>query len=642
MAKTKNGKSVASDPRPSMSGGDSERILNVHPDLPDIRDRMYEPALLDLDVSRKPPDPAINIVLDQGQEGACTGFALAGAINNLRHIRCRRQGLPPDAAAVSPRMLYEMAKLHDEWPGEAYDGSSIRGSLKGFFHNGACSDALAPYDARERGWHLTVEQAKDARNVALGAYYRLRPEIIDYHSALNEVGVVIVSAHVHRGWQNPKDGIIRKSQLHTGGHAFMIVGYDETGFLIQNSWGPAWGGFQGNPGIAHWSYRDWAENIIDAWVLRLAVPTPEAFDLTHIPVRKDTAAGAGIAAKPVPRRHDILGHFIHIDDGDLVTTGRYATDLDSIAETGRFLVADGNKPAPSYDHLLLYAHGGLNSAKASARRVLAMKDVFKRNRIYPVHFMWETGFTEELGDIFADIFKKSEERVGFARDALDWTIEKAASGVGRRLWRQMKVDAERAFAKKAGGTAAVAALLDANAQRGKPMKVHLVGHSAGSILLGECLKTWSSMSKSGTGVSSLSLMAPACTLSFYDKAYGPALGKGAQKGIVDKLYQYNLIDTRELDDTVGPYGKSLLYFVSNAFEESRGEPLLGMEIFANTLKLPKNHKLWYAGRDTGKTDSKVHGGFDNDRLTMNDVLANVLGKKPKPTDAFQEHEMIGY
>lgn len=69
-----------------------------------------------------------------------------------------------------------------------------------------------------------------------------------------------------------------------GAHAFVIVGYNKTGFYVLNSWGRSWGGrFDDDgrvPGIAHWSYKDWAESIMDAWILRLGVPTPEAFDYT--------------------------------------------------------------------------------------------------------------------------------------------------------------------------------------------------------------------------------------------------------------------------------------------------------------------------------------------------------------------------
>ena len=71
------------------------RILNVRPDTPDIRDRYYEPALVQL-ASRI--DHRGGHVLDQGTEGACTGFALAAVVNLLSMKRGQ-------AFESSPRMF---------------------------------------------------------------------------------------------------------------------------------------------------------------------------------------------------------------------------------------------------------------------------------------------------------------------------------------------------------------------------------------------------------------------------------------------------------------------------------------------------------------------------------------------------------
>jgi hypothetical protein len=95
------------------------RNLDAHPDRVDIRDWFYRPRLAPL------PDKLIHCdlvpeILDQGQEGACTGFALAGVINFLLHERTLDR-------RVSPRMIYEMARRYDEWPGESYEGSSPEG-----------------------------------------------------------------------------------------------------------------------------------------------------------------------------------------------------------------------------------------------------------------------------------------------------------------------------------------------------------------------------------------------------------------------------------------------------------------------------------------------------------------------------------
>ena len=45
-------------------------------------------------------------------------------------------------------MLYTMAKQYDEWPGDKYDGSSLRGALRGFYNNGACEQKFWPSRSR--------------------------------------------------------------------------------------------------------------------------------------------------------------------------------------------------------------------------------------------------------------------------------------------------------------------------------------------------------------------------------------------------------------------------------------------------------------------------------------------------------------
>ena len=91
----------------------------------DFRDWIYQPALVPLPEYVLTDARSIRL-LDQGEEGACTGFGLAAVINHL--IRARGG---PARERVSARMLYEMAKRHDRWPGRRYDGSTARGAMKG-------------------------------------------------------------------------------------------------------------------------------------------------------------------------------------------------------------------------------------------------------------------------------------------------------------------------------------------------------------------------------------------------------------------------------------------------------------------------------------------------------------------------------
>src|SRR5690349_12763829 len=84
--------------------------------------------------------PAIAFsVRDQGNASSCTGHALAQVIDSLIH----REVLAESPRRVSARMLYKMAKRNDEWTGTAYEGSSIRGAISGFYRNGVCSEEMA-------------------------------------------------------------------------------------------------------------------------------------------------------------------------------------------------------------------------------------------------------------------------------------------------------------------------------------------------------------------------------------------------------------------------------------------------------------------------------------------------------------------
>ena len=586
---------------------------NAVADVPDLRDWMYEPSLIRL--ARELPPPRDQKILNQYGEGACTGFALAAAINLLYS----RAG---EDIQVSARMLYEMAKRNDEWPGEDYDGSSLRGAIKGWSNMGVCKDELWRYRVTRKG-DLTVRRAKEARSHTLGAYYRLRPRISHYHAALNEAGVIVVSAKVHAGWDDPADGRIVKKKKTTGGHAFAVVGYDKTGFWVQNSWTDGWG----DKGLALWSYEDWIENVMDAWVFRLALPTPSIFGLraisSRLPEKEQTAV-------KVPRSA-IAGHFVHVDDGAYKEDGRYWSTSFDVLETAK-LVADSDK----YDHLLLYVHGGLNSPEDSARRVAAMRNLFKKNRIYPFHVMYDTGLVEELKDVVLRKSAKAAGRVGAALDCTDRFIEGLLRMPGTLVWEEMKKDACDAFAQAGAASDALNHFLMQFRKKGKTMKLHLVGHSTGAVAIGQLLRT---LSRRQLQIETCSLMAPACTLDWYRDSYVPVLDEEGRLQIRDMAI-YNLLDELEKDDTVTAlYHKSLLYLVSNAFERQKERPLLGMQKFArDVLRVGELPRIHYSNGATGSiTRSTTHGGFDNDVYTLNHILKRVLGAAP--SRPFREEDL---
>lgn len=601
--------------------------LTARTDAPDFRDYIYQPSLLAL--KPKLVVPARLNIRHQGNKPACTGFGLAAVIDRLISVTHRKSG---NEDSVSSLMLYEMALRYDEWADEADEGSSCRGAIKGWYNMGVCRESLYAYsDEHKPKW--TVDAAKDARNFTIGSYFRMGPRISDYHAALNETGAIYCSAQVHKGWDepDPKSGQIRPERKTLGGHAFAIIGYDRDGFWIQNSWGNDWG----RNGTALWLYEDWQLNVQDAWVFQMALPTPKIW---HLPART-VASEAGADSSPKPIRTEIAGHFVHIDDGKFHGTGRYWSNLEDVELTANLLAESDD-----YQHLLFYAHGGLNSPEDSACRIAAMKNVFKQNGIYPYHWMYDTGLLEELKDVILGRERSADQRAGGVPDWVDKILEKISRVPGRALWREMKAGAQLPFvapihasSDEYAGTQVlqtfVQALAATMAAGTKPKKIHLIGHSTGMILLAWMLQRLCKLAPQ-LQVHTVSLMAPAGTVELFTEKVQPFLKAPFPDFRVSEMTIYNLNRKLEQDDNVARvYNKSLLYLVSRAFEESLPEKILGMAKYSETVgrrKLPRLAIHYSDGPVPGArvTSSTSHGGFDNDVLTMNHILHRILGKKP--------------
>jgi hypothetical protein len=657
------------------------RTFDARPDRVDLRDRIYQPKLVslphcfpDIDSMLGAIEPyAKQFVLDQGTEGACTGFGLAAVVNYLqwRNNSYAVKGLDP----VSPRMLYHLARIYDEWPGEDYEGSSCRGAMKGWHRHGACTDALWPYRnakgevafvAPKSGWD------SDAAMRPLGAYYRVDAKSIsDMQAALHEVGAVYASANVHNGWFLKRAKtlpLIKMDSKIVGGHAFAITGYNEDGFIVQNSWGPGWG----YHGFAVLTYEDWALNGDDAWVAVLGAPMRVAAGASAFrAVSLQGTVGAGAAkpsysyrdkrAEPLSESAAYLHALVMGNDGAPINRILVAENAAAAVRHASFELPKqwlASLPAQQSPKLAIYVHGGLNSEEASIKRARMMAPYFLANGIYPLFITWKSGAMETVGDILSDstreIFRgqpdmRDEGIADKIRDKLaearDRSIEVATERLlVKPMWSQMKQNAEAAAAG-GGGTALLAAALAALKKQFPALELHLAGHSAGSIVLGHLLPLLDPTLK----VSTLSLMAPACTVGFAVQRYGDAIAAG--RVAASAVHVDLMDDERELADTVGPYGKSLLYLVSRALETRHKMPILGMEwawkanppedkwagdadsnaALAAWLAIAKPMTVRYHDRKrqrvpTGTgTIPLAHGSFDNDIEVVTKMLERMRG-----------------
>jgi hypothetical protein len=367
--------------------------LDARPDRIDFRDRPYLPPLRSIP-PHYPLDKHIaahlqsytkdGMILDQGSEGACTGFGLAALINYIFWeqwvIGERVAELKPKI--ISPWMLYNNARVYDEWEGEDYEGSSCRGAMKGWHRHGVCKLDLW----RALSKRPNSEWAQDAASRPLGAYYRVDSKsILDMQAAVNEVHAVFCSARVHAGWNNPK-ATVDHAGLHLkvifpkakidGGHAFAVVGYTSEGFIIQNSWGSSWGTY----GFALLPYEDWIENGDDAWVAALGAPigvaeqkgAPTGVARANLNIQAagvkalNATAGRGAGATVnLWSEEEAYRHAIVMgNDGKLLRKVVSAIDpLDNVRLVANELVADSG-----LKKLVLYAHGGLNDEENAIKR----------------------------------------------------------------------------------------------------------------------------------------------------------------------------------------------------------------------------------------------------------------------------------
>jgi hypothetical protein len=622
----------------------------ARPDTIDFRDLMYIPTLVE--VPRAIPLENYQQfgvpILDQGREGACTGFGLATVANFLL---LTREPLA-EMQRVSPRMLYEMARRYDEWPGEAYSGSSARGAMKGWHKHGVCSENAWKYVFNKPDTNLTPERAAEAAARPLGAYFRVNhKDLVSMHCAIAEVGILYASAKVHEGWAPSRialDGSIpyEPGFKITGGHAFAIVAYDEQGLWVQNSWSNRWG----KAGYGRISYDDWLANGTDVWVARLGVPV-------RLATQNRGASATGSTAPTTSTSYvELRPHIISLgNNGALKPDGQYGTCEDDVAT---IILQDIPRITQGWKkkRIFLYAHGGLVPETVFLQRIADYRATMLDQEVYPLGFVWHSDFWSTATNIVKDAFSQVrpegalDNALDFLLDRLDDSLERLVRKVQTRaFWDEMKENAIRATTNPKGGARLVLKQLVKLAAEYPEVEFHLGGHSAGSIFMAPLAqflatkgKVTSGPLKGSTGlglpVTSCTLWAPGITIEDFDATYLPIL----QSGRIERFALYTLTDEAERADNVGKiYNKSLLYLVANALEDTVEKPLLGLardverhaplqEIFR------KSTHTWIQAPTEDDaphglaSEATSHGAFDDDPVTVKSTLLRMLDTTDSP------------
>ncbi len=637
----------------------------------------------------------------RGEE--CVGFALAAIADyHLRKDVAERWHELSTAEradrTVSRRMMYEMAQVYDRADYE--QGSTLRGALKGWRKSGVAREIEWPYESGdehgEKHGRLSLRRVIDAVRRPGSLYLRIdASDVTSMKRSLLLDHPLFVSAQTHVGWINlylPDQTVI--NQPHggkmLGGHAFVIVGYDERGWWIHNSWGQEWG----DQGYALLPYEDFTVNAQDVWfvhtskyvsqvhvseaaLLRAALDPqrdPDDDDEFDFDVSGETSADAGggegelakptTLPEPAPKPGSVAPadavrpasysrmwrHIVTIgDDGLFAPLGTsFGMNFDSL-KTMLFLFRQ-QTAGWSTRRLAIIADGGYFSTSATVDMLAPLRDELIANEIYPIFLLWDTPwFADMQGRLYADA-GLDEKVVG---TDLEWYYDRvggapmakflAAAYSVPTMWNQIQRRSEAACLRRDGAARLLAKSIEYNLTK-NPFEIHLIGHGAGDLLLSRFAPLVPAPIRTCT------LFGPVTTMEDFRGSYRHLLDGDR----LEHLTVVALDDDAERSDSTGPVPGSLALLVSDvleardidvltALERQHGrlvwqpspEPVLGLQRFlaldAEIARLRAARKL-----DVTIVPGSTHTGLLNDHSvrmeTITEIRATAFKPKLEPVD----------
>lgn len=212
-------------------------------------------------------------VLDQGQQPACVGHAMAEAI---MYDYWKKTGKVP---SISPRFIYSQAKLLDGDP--TGEGTSAYFAFQGVKKaGGAPTTQTVPNDVTlaitdYQTVVITDSITKECKEYPIKAEVEIQnPTDAQLQSLIAQYGIVMVAGTVdENSWMN-EDGKVTLLPGNAGGHEFLLFAYDATvpgtWYAVRNSWNTSWGS-GGNGSLLYSNYQG---NLYDAMVITIDMNNP--------------------------------------------------------------------------------------------------------------------------------------------------------------------------------------------------------------------------------------------------------------------------------------------------------------------------------------------------------------------------------
>jgi hypothetical protein len=340
-----------------------------------------------------------------------------------------------------------------------------------------------------------------------------------------------------------------------------------------------------------------------------------------------------LSADRVLRNRELSPFIVDLENnGTLSETGEFRTSADDLKALVTLHLDEFRRQwklaKTDVIDVAIYAHGGLTGEETAADTAARWIPALYEARIFPMFLMWET-------DLFATLRNNLEDEVeGIAKptagvvDRLQnwWNqrLERALARPGSVIWGEMKQNA-RAISENAKSGARILYQVAEETKAFEPNRVrlHLIGHSAGGIVHSYVVKA---LAAKGWRFTSVTFLAPAVTVAeFKDTVVRQLLA-----GRVEQYTQFHLTEEQEQrDPTCRPivgYGRSLLYLVSESFENGVQTPVLGMQKYFESQVadlVPGRIRAFTAPGPSSQ--STTHGDFDNDARTLQNVITLIKG-----------------
>lgn len=200
-------------------------------------------------------------IRDQGQTGACVGFATADSVLRWYYVQ---RGLIGKQDLPSPRFIWMANKETDgitTYPTSFLEraGSSTRDAMSVAKKYGCVLESSLPmtdgYPLSRASLTAFYSDAARRRIHNYRNLYRTQPDRLDALKRwLAQRGPVLTRLNVDESWRKATTAKgkldVYKPYPGAGGHAVALVGYTEDHFIVRNSWGTSWG----DDGFAYASY----------------------------------------------------------------------------------------------------------------------------------------------------------------------------------------------------------------------------------------------------------------------------------------------------------------------------------------------------------------------------------------------------